>query len=316
MSPDQQKQINLAAKKIASLLCENFQIKRMEINGISNEMLMAKNNYEQVLEEYLVMHGQVMAGDEYLEIACKKVIEAINSHVEMPVVRFADGEYEFYDHSLKCNGLYQQAKSIESIKQSIPLHVEALRNISEIGLLAPLLFPGNLGFVKGWNPFGKYKGNEQGVKFLKFMAENNVKLSAENYVPFYVVYAMLTSPEFLKELNGKNVCIVNSDYEDKQCNEWFDLRGSKPFLSHIKIPATYVATEWQSMRNDVLRSVPRNVDLFLVGAGVGALLVCSDLAKNYSVPAIDAGHVLNMINGKVEKSNGDRLYTFPAPTSL
>jgi hypothetical protein len=33
------------------------------------------------------------------------------------------------------------------------------------------------------------------------------------------------------------------------------------------------------------------------------------VAKRFSIPAIDAGHVLNMMNDRVDKSNGARLYT-------
>lgn len=49
--------------------------------------------------------------------------------------------------------------------------------------------------------------------------------------------------------------------------------------------------------------------LCLVGAGIGALLVFVDVAHKFSIPAIDAGHVLNMMNGCEEKSGRPRLYT-------
>jgi hypothetical protein len=48
----------------------------------------------------------------------------------------------------------------------------------------------------------------------------------------------------------------------------------------------------------------------MVGAGVGALDVCVDLARFSSVPAIDAGHILNVMNGLECKSGGPRLFTY------
>jgi hypothetical protein len=63
------------------------------------------------------------------------------------------------------------------------------------------------------------------------------------------------------------------------------------------------------MRGDVLNRVPPDTDICLVGAGVGALMVCVDVAERYSIPAIDAGHILNMMNGREDKSNGARMYT-------
>ena len=61
--------------------------------------------------------------------------------------------------------------------------------------------------------------------------------------------------------------------------------------------------------DEVLRAVPPDADLGLVGAGVGALRVCADLARRFSIPALDAGHALNMMNDMEKKSMGPRLYT-------
>jgi hypothetical protein len=63
------------------------------------------------------------------------------------------------------------------------------------------------------------------------------------------------------------------------------------------------------MRETALARIPAGVDVCLVGAGIGALQVCVDIAERFFVPAIDAGHVMNMMNGRVDKSGGPRLYT-------
>jgi hypothetical protein len=306
-------QLKNASAKISTLLGQCFEIKKMVVEGISNDALLAKNGHKQNLEEYLVMSRNVNTGSAYLALAMDIILEAIRAHRPLPIVRFADGEYEFYELTMKCNGLYQQARSVEEINQSIPMHVSSLKYVTQNGMIAPLLFPGNLVQMKHWNPFGKPHGNNQGEKFLEFLAAENIKISDGNYLPFYAVYALLTSEIFSHSMNGKKICIVNSDYEESQCNDWFVRRGSQPVVCGVKIPATYIATQWESMRNDVLKQIPDGVDLFLVGAGIGALLVCADLSQKYLVPAIDAGHVLNMMNGKVGKSNGDRLYTFQEP---
>jgi hypothetical protein len=75
------------------------------------------------------------------------------------------------------------------------------------------------------------------------------------------------------------------------------------------MPDSYVATRWASMREGVLARVPADSDLFLVGAGVGALNVCVDLSRRFSIPAVDAGHVLNLMNDLENKSAGPRLFT-------
>jgi hypothetical protein len=309
-------QLKNASTQIPALIGHCFEIKKMVVEGISNDALLAKNGHKQHLEEYLVMSRNVNTGSEYLSAAMDRILESIRARRPLPIVRFADGEYEFYNLTMKCNGLYQQARSVEEIKQSIPMHVSSLKYVTQNGMIAPLLFPGNLVKSKSWNPFGKIQGNIQGKSFLEFLLAENIKITNENYLPFYAVYALLTSEVFSRSMNGKKVCIVNSDYEENECNDWFRRRRSQPNLCSVEIPASYIATEWETMRANVLKQIPEGVDLFLVGAGIGALLVCKDLAQNYSVPAIDAGHVLNMMNGKVRKSNGDRLYTFSEPVSI
>ena len=129
-------------------------------------------------------------------------------------------------------------------------------------------------------------------------------------MPFYCVYSYLSSTRFAQALDGKTVCIVNSDFNAAACIAWFERAGSRPKLVHVPIPASYVATRWDSMREEAFRHVPEKPDCFMVGAGVGALEVCVDAARRFSAPAIDSGHILNMMNDLESKSAGPRLYTY------
>ncbi|MBU1776858.1 MAG: hypothetical protein KJ899_09490, partial [Gammaproteobacteria bacterium] len=142
------------------------------------------------------------------------------------------------------------------------------------------------------------------------LERNQIKLAGSNYIPFYCVYSYLSSPRFAQALDGKTVCIVNSDFNEAACKSWFERAGSHPRLVHVPIPASYVATRWDSMREEAFRHVPENPDCFMVGAGVGALEVCVDAARRFSAPAIDSGHILNMMNDLESKSAGPRLYTY------
>jgi hypothetical protein len=63
------------------------------------------------------------------------------------------------------------------------------------------------------------------------------------------------------------------------------------------------------MKDVVVGQVPADTDLCLTGAGIGALPVCVDVSAALSIPVLDAGHVFNMMNDRIDKSNGDRLYT-------
>jgi len=297
---------------LGRLLAEGeFRFDRLEISGIDNRPLFRVNAPDMPDQEICLFHKSVASGDTYVRLIGERVVTGMRERKALPVVRFADGEYAFYDMSLKCNGLYLQAESVEAIRRVLPLHVEALRFIAGTGMIAPLVFPGNIRRRRSLaGLFGKGRGDDSAVRFLDFLAETGVSLTASNYVPFYAVYAWLSSDAFAEAVDGATVCVVNSDFNGRACAGWFERVGSRPQIVHVPIPASYVATRWAGMREDVLAAVPGDADLCLVGAGVGALLVCADISNRRCIPAIDGGHILNMMNGLERKSGGPRLYTY------
>ena len=240
----------------------------------------------------------------------------------MPVVRFADGAYAFYRYTLDCNGLYQQAENLAAIQEAMPSHREALKTLSRTGVLAPLIFPGNTrkkppGF---WSFLRRDKGDAGARDFLTFLRESGVELTTRNYIPFYVVYAYLTSADFARQVQNKKLCILGSEFHAHAVRRWFESFGNCPEIVFREIPSSYVATRWEDLKEEIMGKIPPHIDVCLVGAGVGALLVCVDVAERFSIPVIDAGHVLNMMNGLEDKSQGPRLYTIrsqqhPAPAA-
>ncbi|HOC61430.1 MAG TPA: hypothetical protein PKN70_15840 [Smithellaceae bacterium] len=287
-----------------------FRFDRLDIQGIDNEPAV-KIFSESVLEQEICLFANtVSSGDDYCRILHEKITHSLSDHRPLPVVRFADGEYAFYRYTLGCNGLYKQAESIEAIKKAMPLHLAAMEYLSGHGLFAPLVFPGNAQEpVRNLFSFKKQKPDSTGAAFLDFMQENHIPLTADNYIPFYAVYAYLSSADFATAVNGRNICILNSEYNEESCRNWFINQNSSPNLMFVSIPREYVATRWEEVKTPILNKIPDGTDLCIVGAGVGALLICRDVAERFSVPAIDAGHILNMMNNRVDKSNGARLFT-------
>ncbi len=287
-------------------MLDGFSFQRLEIAGIDNEPVFALNVPSAREQENCLFHNTVASGDDYVRRLAERIEAAMRARTALPVVRFADGEYAFYSLSLLCNGLYQQAESVQVIRAALPGHIEALRAVASDGVLAPLVFPANVRRRSWWR---RKSGDDSAQRFLDFLARNGVRLTAQNYVPFYAVYACLSDVPFAALLDGKTVCVVNSDYDAAACADWFARAGSYPRLTHARIPSSYVATQWETMRDAVLAQISDPPDLLMVGAGVGALPVCVDLARQFSAPAIDAGHILNMMNNLERKSQGPRFYT-------
>ncbi len=290
---------------------KEFRYDRLVMKGIDNELVKTKHGTAITDQETNLFHREVASGGDYFDILNTFVYHGLSTRQPAPVVRFADGEFAFYAYSLHCNGLYQQAESVDAIKKAMPLHLEALRVLKRYGKLAPLIFPGNGQYKKKtiFSFLRRLKKEYSAATFLEFLFENQVALKRDNYVPFYVVYAYLTSRLFCELVEGRKLCILSSECNLDLYRQWFARFSSYPQILFARLPARYVATQWRNIKNEILAQIPRDTDLCLVGAGIGSLLVCVDIAQRFSIPAIDAGHVLNMMNGREDKSSGSRLYT-------
>jgi hypothetical protein len=288
-----------------------FRFARLHIDGIDNESVLRQNAPEMAKEEICLFHRDFSSGNQYMDRLHSLVEKSINAKKPFPVVRFADGEFAFYRYSLKCNGLYQQAESAAAIRRVMPAHIEAIRSVARHGQIAPLVFPGNThrNKMRLFSFLRKSGRDDSAIRFLDFIAANGIELTADNYIPFYVVYAYLATERFARMLDGKSVCIVNAAYDKHAFRTWFEAFSSAPRFHHISIPASYVATRWNASRSAVFSNIPDDIDLCLIGAGIGALQITADIAEHFSVPAFDAGHIMNMMNGRTDKSGGPRLYS-------
>ena len=288
-----------------------FRFNHLVLRDIDNTQVIRINAPDMVEQEICLFHENTEIGDEYVKQLHDFIRSGIEDRRPLPVVRFADGEYAFYRCSLHCNGLYRQAESVEAIRTAMPFHLEALKILAEQGKFAPLIFPGNTrkkkkGFL---SILRRSKSDNSAAEFLDFLSREGIAMTGMNYTPFYVIYAYLTSKDFVHLVDGKRVCILNAEFNRHSCTDWFARFSSHPHLSFVETAAEYVATRWESMKEGILKQIPPDTDLCIVGAGIGSLPVCADVAQRFSIPAIDAGHVLNMMNDRVDKSNGPRLYT-------
>jgi len=288
-----------------------FRFARIDLPDIDNEPVIRVHGAEIVEQETCLFHRSVAEGVDYLELLHNFVERGMTERRPAPVVRFADGEYAFYKLMLGCNGLYRQAESVEAIRKAMPLHIDAFRRLTASGKMAPLIFPGNIGRGRKRAFLSFFRRSEEvsSASFLNFLQGYGIALTGENYIPFYAVYAYLTSETFARLVDGRKLCILNAEYNPDACREWFARFASRPEIVFIEIPAEYVATRWEAMREGILGRIPSDTDLCLAGAGVGALMVCVDAAARYAIPVLDAGHVLNMMNGREDKSKGLRMYT-------
>jgi len=288
-----------------------FRFDQLVLENIDNDPVKQFHRFDFGDQEICLFHRDVAHGTDYFDILDAFVCRGMRKRQAAPVVRFADGEYAFYAKSLQCNGLYQQAESVDAIKKAIPLHLEALEVLKKTGKLAPLIFPGNVQSKKKtlFSFMRRQKSEDSAQAFLEFLFKNRILLTQDNYIPFYIVYAYLTSRRFCERVDQKKLCIISSECNLDSCGQWFARCSGSPRLIFVRIPDRYVATQWEQIKRGIFAQIPPDTDLCLVGAGIGSLPVCVDVSRRFSIPAIDAGHVLNMMNDREDKSSGARLYT-------
>jgi hypothetical protein len=225
-----------------------------------------------------------------------RVIESV-SRKFLPVYRMADGEFEFISgkqpagdgdsgplHSLvhharrvsrriRFTTCWGETYSLWQRERALRILSASIGEIAQSGCLA-------LYFAKradGW-------GEEYFVPTCRWLEREGIELTPRNYVPFYLVYALLAGPAREALLASKRLLVVTHLPEERRSGIDRALRGmGAASVEFINIPAT--GAIFESL--DVSR-VAGSVDLGLIAAGIGSASVLCQLAP-LSVPVIDAG---------------------------
>jgi hypothetical protein len=205
------------------------------------------------------------------------VISSIDQRRYLPIARFCDGEYKFYAGKVTTT-CWGELKSSLRAPNVETLHIDALRLISQSGLICPNLNQIYLGLQSD---------------FLEFLTRHGMPL--RNYVPFYFVYALLAHPAFLASLRGRRVALISSFTNKNLSNiraflEGFAIRE----IDIYELPGSGVA------HGEFQLKLTRRPDVALVGAGIGSPLVLARLSDQ-SCLAIDSGFVFHLWDGTFDR---------------
>jgi hypothetical protein len=119
----------------------------------------------------------------------------------------------------------------------------------------------------------------------RWLTKAGRRLTLENYIPFYSVYALLRGPRMRDLAAGRRLLVVHSAVGDKRqaISTALNALGFKT-IQWLTISAT------RSYADDLdLAELSDAPDICLVGAGIGKARVLSQLAP-LNVPCIDAGY--------------------------
>jgi hypothetical protein len=170
-------------------------------------------------------------------------------------------------------GVSSGAMSMAERRAVLPELSRRYAAIAADGILA-------LHLTYGGNPF-----QEQYFPALgRWLRDRSVRLTTDNYVPFYFVYGLLRGPMFPRLVGGRRVLVVHSATGAKRDAivaairaagagdvEWLAISPSRSFAEVVDLSA--------------LRQKP---EICLLGAGVGKGMLFEQL-RPLGIPCIDAG---------------------------
>jgi len=123
----------------------------------------------------------------------------------------------------------------------------------------------------------------------KWFIKNGIKLTNENYYPFYFVYALLRGPSKNRILENKNVLILHSAKGEKRNKIieslhkenvssviWHEISSNRSMFDKIDLKEKYF-----------------EADIAFIGAGVGKFNIFSQL-EDLKIPCIDIGFVFEV----------------------
>ncbi len=300
-------------------------------NVLPNEYLILDNYIDLNLSEFQsscrniqTLSVNILDSNKWFEDFCIRIEQAIESKKYLPVVRLCDGEYIFIigkNIASKRLSFFKKLKinSKEFLKQLInyklvaggenryksgtytanerkvflQTYLDNIRDISKSGIMALHLSWGNVPFTEGLWP-----------KLKKHFDQNNIFIDSNNYVPFYFVYALLAGSKSKLIFENKNILVINGAKDEKResiINQLYK-RGVK------KVIWKTISTDRSLFDKLDFDIVDLNVDLVLVGAGIGKLNILKQLSV-LNVPCIDIGFYFEILANEKLKFERTMCYT-------
>ena len=170
-------------------------------------------------------------------------------------------------------GVSSGTMSYAEIRALAPVMAEEYAAIARSGILGLHLSYGKTPFQEQYFP-----------AISRWLADQSISLTLDNYVPFYFVYALLRGAAFPRLVSGRRVLIVHSaDGDKREAITAAILAANASGVEWLPISATRSFADTLDLGR--LREQP---DLCLLGAGIGKARLFSQLAP-LGVPCIDAG---------------------------
>jgi hypothetical protein len=243
--------------------------------------------------------------DDLLDAFYKKIDNLIGSKENFPIIRIADGEFQFllgknefnlrkpfhklvfhlirqlFERVFKpkfeaksrtyTSGVYSHSDRYNVKNQ----YSECLKYISEKGILAlyTIIKP-------------EFYTEQYLTSLFSFFEKKNININKNNYIPFYFIYIILTNKKYSNIYKDKDIHLITSfDNERKiKIEQTLKSFGAK------SVSWTKISRDRSLFDIIDLDGISKNVDVVFIGAGIGKVNIFNQLKK---IPAIiiDAGYI-------------------------
>ena len=243
--------------------------------------------------------------DDLLDAFYKKIDNLIGRKEHFPIIRIADGEFQFLlgknEFNLRkplyllvknlagelyrklfrvkfearsrtyTSGVYSQSDR-HNVKNQ---YSECLKHISEKGILAlyTIIKPGF--YTEQYLPH-----------LFSFFDKYNINLNENNYIPFYYIYIILTNNKYSKIYKDKNVHLITS-FDDERKSK---IERTLKSLGVKSITWTNISRDRSLFDTVNANDIDQNVDIIFVGAGIGKVNIFNQL-KSVKTLIIDVGYI-------------------------
>lgn len=243
--------------------------------------------------------------DNLLNKFYSKLLDQISKREHFPIIRLADGEFQFLLGKNEFNTrkpvfllirnilgeLYRKLRRVNFEARSRTytsgvyskndlanvreIYSKCLRFISERGMMAIYTIIKPKFYTEHYIP-----------KLIRFFDENNIELNNSNYVPFYFIYIILTNKRYSHIYNAKNIHLITSFDEERKRK----IEKTLYSLNVKNVSWTKISKD-RSLFNEINKNmIPKDIDIIFIGAGVGKVNIFNQL-KGIPCLVIDAGYI-------------------------
>ncbi len=243
--------------------------------------------------------------DDLLDEFYLKLLDQICKKEHFPIIRLADGEFQFLLGKNEFNlrkpiflllknilgelyrklvGVKFEAKSRtytsgiysfsdrENVKEQ---YAECLRHISNNGILAlyTIIKP-------------KFYTEQYLPKLFSFFDSEDIHVNKDNYIPFYFIYIILSNAKYSFLYKDKNIHLITS-FDSKRR---ISIESTMKSLGVKSVSWTQISRDRSLFDKIDVNKIRNDIDIIFVGAGIGKVNIFNQL-KNTQALIIDAGYI-------------------------